>query len=145
MAATLPMGKERSSQNRGFVAIDSNRPGKMRLATGHDGDGNRAKNYDVTVMAGAGALLSTANDLRKFLSANLGLTPSSLTPLMKKSQVICHHDAPEFGNIAMPWWDSSVFQPPGMELTGHSGGTVGYPQSCAGRGINAWPRGWIEL
>ncbi|MDB6054004.1 MAG: putative Serine-type D-Ala-D-Ala carboxypeptidase [Verrucomicrobiales bacterium] len=99
---------------------------KVRLATGHDGDGNRAKNYDFTVMVGAGALLSTANDLLKFVSANLGLTPSSLTPLMKKSQVIRHHVAPEFGNTAMPWWDSGVFQPPGMDLTGHGGGSIGY-------------------
>jgi hypothetical protein len=85
-----------------------------------------AKNYDFTVMAGAGALLSTANDLLKFVSANLGMRQSSLTPLMKKSQVIRHKETPEFGNTAMPWWDSGVFQPPGTELIGHGGGSVGY-------------------
>ena len=97
-----------------------------RLATGHDENGRRAPNYHLQVMAGAGALLSTANDLVKYVSANLGLTESSLTQLMKKTQVIRHRNAPEFGNTAMPWWDGRVYQPPGMELIGHGGGTHGY-------------------
>jgi CubicO group peptidase (beta-lactamase class C family) len=99
---------------------------KRRFATGHDENGRRAKNYDFTVMTGAGALLSTANDLLKYISANLGLTPSTLTPLMKRSQMIRHQGAPEFGNTAIPWWDAGVYHPPGMELMGHGGGSVGY-------------------
>jgi CubicO group peptidase (beta-lactamase class C family) len=98
---------------------------KARLATGHDEKGKRTANYDLQVMVGAGALLSSANDLLKYVSANLDLKPSSLSPLMKKSHTIRHRDAPEFGNTAMPWWDSGVYQPPGMELFGHGGGTDG--------------------
>jgi CubicO group peptidase (beta-lactamase class C family) len=98
---------------------------KARLATGHDEKGKRTASYDLQVMAGAGALLSSANDLLKYVSANLDLKESSLTPLMKKSQAIRHRAEPEFGNTAMPWWDSGVYQPPGMELIGHGGGTDG--------------------
>src|SRR2546426_3841626 len=30
------------------------------------------------------------------------------------------------GNAAMAWFDQDVYQPPGMELLGHGGGTGGY-------------------
>jgi CubicO group peptidase (beta-lactamase class C family) len=96
-----------------------------RMATGHDENGKLAPRFNLRLMAGAGALLSSANDLLKYLSANLGLTQSSLKPLMDQMKVIRHRDAPEFGNTAMPWWDSGVYQPPGMELLGHGGGTGG--------------------
>lgn len=41
---------------------------KARMATGHAKDGKRAPYYKLQVMAGAGALCSTANDLLKCLS-----------------------------------------------------------------------------
>jgi CubicO group peptidase (beta-lactamase class C family) len=104
---------------------------KARLATGHDKTGNPVTNWDFQVMAGAGAIRSTANDLLKYVSANLGLTKSNLTPLMQKNHVIRHRDSPkpgdpDLGNTAMPWFDNGVYNPPGMELLGHAGGTGGY-------------------
>lgn len=99
---------------------------KGRLATGHDEKGQPAAYYDFHVMKGAGALCSTANDLLKYLSANLGLRESPLRPLMQKSQVIRHKDSPTMGKTAMPWYDQAVYNPPGTELLGHGGGTGGF-------------------
>ncbi len=97
-----------------------------RAARGHDENGRQVPNYHLQVMEPAGALRSTANDLLKYLSANLGLTPTVLTPLMEKMQVIRHRDSPApWGNTAMPWMDEGVYNPPGTELLGHAGGTFG--------------------
>jgi serine-type D-Ala-D-Ala carboxypeptidase/endopeptidase len=96
-----------------------------RMATGHDENGKRAANFNLQVMAGAGALRSTANDLLKYLSANLGFAPCSLRPLMEQMQVIRHRNQPEFGTTALPWYDWGVWIPPQMEILGHGGGTGG--------------------
>jgi CubicO group peptidase (beta-lactamase class C family) len=97
----------------------------QRLAVGHDENGRRAEYYDFQVMHGAGALCSTADDLLKYLAANLGFTESSLNPLIKIMQVIRHTGSPEMGNTAMPWYDQAVYVPPGSDLLGHGGGTGG--------------------
>jgi CubicO group peptidase (beta-lactamase class C family) len=98
---------------------------RARSAAGHDKSGKRAADYRLRVMAPAGALHSTANDMLKYLSANLGFTKSALTPLMEKMQIIRHEGSPEFGKSAMPWVDQGVHNPPGTELLGHAGGTAG--------------------
>lgn len=98
---------------------------KSRMAIGHDEKGKRAPDFNLQVMASAGALHSTANDLLKYLAAEIGLTNSPFSPLMQQSQVIRHTDSPEFGKSAMPWVDQNVFNPPGSELLGHGGGTLG--------------------
>ena len=58
---------------------------KARLARGHDQVGKPAPNWEFQVYDGAGGLRSSANDLLKYVSANIGLTPSSLTPLMEQT------------------------------------------------------------
>jgi len=110
--------------NSTFITPDAE--SRIRLALGHDQDGKPSKYYHLQVMAGAGALLSTANDMLKYLSANLGLTQSSLRPLMEKMQVIRHRDSPDMGQTALPWYDQAVYNPPGTELLGHAGGTGGF-------------------
>ena len=58
---------------------------KSRLATRHNQFGEALPtSMDPEVMMPLSGLHSTANDLLKYVSANLGLTPSSLTPLMEK-------------------------------------------------------------
>ena len=49
---------------------------KARFATGHNRFGEPVRHWDVPTLAGAGALRSTANDMLKYVSANLGLTLS---------------------------------------------------------------------
>ena len=63
---------------------------QARLARGHDQLGKPAPNWEFQVYDGAGGLRSTANDLLKYVSANIGLTPSSLTRLMEQTHVIRH-------------------------------------------------------
>jgi CubicO group peptidase (beta-lactamase class C family) len=99
---------------------------KTRLARGHFADGTPGENIRFQVMASAGSLLSTANDLLKFLAAQLGHARTELTPLMEQMQVVRHTNMPRFGNTATPWFDEGVYQPPGSELLGHGGGGFGY-------------------
>jgi D-alanyl-D-alanine-carboxypeptidase/D-alanyl-D-alanine-endopeptidase len=99
---------------------------KTRLARGHFDDGTLGENVSFQVMASAGSLLSTTNDLLKFLSANLSFTQTELGQPMQEMQVIRHSGEPRFGNTAMPWFDDAVYQPPGMELLAHGGGGFGY-------------------
>ncbi len=110
--------------------LDSTRitlgPDQMaRAAVGHDETGNRAENYHLQVMAPAGALWSSCRNLLKYVSANLGLAPSKLTPLMEKMLIIHHPTSLEWGKTAMPWVDQGVYCPPGSDFLGHGGGTAG--------------------
>ncbi|MEK6258660.1 MAG: serine hydrolase [Planctomycetota bacterium] len=98
---------------------------KVRLARGHWTDGTPSEHLNLQVQAPAGSLLSTANDLLKFLSANLGFTQTDLTALMADMQVIRHTDSPKFGKTAMPWLGEGMYNPPGSELLAHGGGGYG--------------------
>jgi CubicO group peptidase (beta-lactamase class C family) len=99
---------------------------KLRLAIGHDEQGERQPQMVFQVVAPAGALRSTANDMLKYLSANLGFEASHLAPLMRRMQAIRHTDSPEMGRTAMPWYDQRAYQPPGSDFRGHGGGTYGF-------------------
>lgn len=102
---------------------------KARLAMGHDETGQREEHYEMPAIAGAGAMRSTTNDLLKFAAAQVGLTTSSLSPLMQRSHGVLHDDAKvrdQFeGHSALPWFDEGVWNPPGSELLGHPGSRCG--------------------
>jgi CubicO group peptidase (beta-lactamase class C family) len=108
---------------------------KARLAMGRDDSGNPSPPWNLQAYAPAGGVLSTANDLLKYVSANAGLATSKLTPLMETTHMIRHSDSrglPDvpgfgvFGQTAMDWVDRAALQPPGMELLGHAGGAGSY-------------------
>ncbi|MEM7391308.1 MAG: serine hydrolase [Verrucomicrobiota bacterium] len=99
---------------------------KARLARGHWADGEPAENINFKVMQPAGSFLSTANDLLKFLEANLGLIDSPLTAAMKTSQIVRYTGHQRFGTTAMPWFDERIYHPPGRKILGHGGGGFGY-------------------
>jgi len=44
------------------------------IAVGYNADGDQTSNWDLPVLEGCGALRSTASDMAKFISANLGFT-----------------------------------------------------------------------
>lgn len=98
---------------------------RNRLAAGHNKLGYPAANWDLPTLAGAGALRSTANDLLKFLSANIGLTASSLSNAMAQSH-LPHRDAGALGKIGISWYIDTV-----QGVIWHNGGTGGY-RSYAG-------------
>ncbi|HSY19193.1 MAG TPA: serine hydrolase [Candidatus Acidoferrales bacterium] len=97
---------------------------KARLAAGHDASGKRMANYDFQfqAMVGCGGLRSTVNDLLKYVSAQIGLTSSSLTPLMQKTHEIRHRNSPDYGDTGMDWMDRGEIYPTNMQLLGHGGG-----------------------
>ncbi len=99
---------------------------RARLARGHDRLGKPAPNWEFQVYDGAGGLRSTANDLLKYVSANLDLMPSSLTPLMEQTHVIRHKGTSTHGDTAMAWINRGEGYQSGMELLGHAGATGGY-------------------
>lgn len=96
---------------------------KARLAPGHTETGEPQANWDLPTLAGAGALRSTANDLLTFLSANLGLAKSSLTPTLRKSHVVRFRGAAPDLDLALGW---HVLRKFGVEIIWHNGKTGGY-------------------
>jgi D-alanyl-D-alanine-carboxypeptidase/D-alanyl-D-alanine-endopeptidase len=100
-----------------------------RLAAGHDASLNPVKNWDVPTLAGAGALRSTANDLLKFLGAELGIGNSRLKASMARQLSVRRStDAPNIAGaptmaIALGWLVRSDAK---GTVIWHNGGTGGY-------------------
>lgn len=101
---------------------------KRRLATGHNADLVPVKNWDLDAIAGAGALRSTANDMLKFLAANLELTDTPLKPAMRRMRSMRRATGTPDVDILMAWHTLSR---DGSEIVWHNGGTGGY-RSFAG-------------
>ena len=57
---------------------------QSRLAIGYNEAERRVRSWDMAAFAPAGGLRSTANDLLKFVAANLGLTPARLLSKTEK-------------------------------------------------------------
>jgi hypothetical protein len=85
---------------------------QARFATPHNQFGEPVPSWDAHVLAGAGALRSTASDLLKYVSANLGVKPSDLTPLMNKTQ-----------HLRLAWYLTT--DEPRATIFFHGGGTGG--------------------
>lgn len=96
---------------------------QARFATGHNSLGKPVAYWDIPMLAGAGALRSTANDLLKFLAANLELTASPLTATLRKTHAVQKQtETPDVG-IAIAW---HVLHQNGTEIVFHDGGTGGF-------------------
>jgi D-alanyl-D-alanine-carboxypeptidase/D-alanyl-D-alanine-endopeptidase len=96
---------------------------KSRFATGHNQFGETVPSWDRQTQLGGSALRSTANDLLKFVSANLGLTPNSLTPLMEKTHMV-QLDQTLGMDLGLAWIITSG--PQGTKIVWHAGGAPGY-------------------
>ena len=100
---------------------------KNRLAKGHS-SGVEVANWDLSTLAGAGAIRSTTRDMVRFLSANMGLTESSLYSAMKKT----HEPRLETGSskmhVGLGW---HIRTGDASQIVWHNGGTGGY-RSFAG-------------
>ncbi|HLK18934.1 MAG TPA: serine hydrolase [Bryobacteraceae bacterium] len=101
---------------------------KKRLATGHNEALSPVKNWDLDALEGAGALRSTANDMLKFLAANLELTDSPLKPAMRRMRSVHRETGVPDLEIGMAW---HVWHKFGSNIFWHNGGTAGY-RSYAG-------------
>jgi CubicO group peptidase (beta-lactamase class C family) len=98
---------------------------RVRLARSHNKENRPADDLAdrLAPLPGCGAIRSTANDLLKYVAANLGLTDTPLTPLMEKTHVVRFPHAIEDVDLAMPWW---VYHRRGAELITHGGCTDGH-------------------
>lgn len=101
---------------------------RRRLAQGHNQLGYPVAGLEFApAMVGAGAMRSTANDLLKYVSANLGLIPSDLSALMRRTHEprFC---PPLRRSVGLTW----IIQryPQGHQIVGHGGGTDGYSTWC---------------
>src|SRR5215510_572003 len=96
---------------------------QAHLANGHDAALRPAANWDLPTFAGAGALRSTANDMLKFVAANLGLSKSPLLTAMQKTHQPQHDTGAPDLEIGLGWHILKKFH---AEIVWHNGGTGGY-------------------
>src|SRR5260370_36121628 len=88
---------------------------RAHLAPGHDGSGTAGNNYDFPdAQAGAGATRSTANDMLRYLKANMGIDQSPLAAAMKLAQQPRSNMA-ETARVGLAWMTT------GNGIVWHSG------------------------
>lgn len=94
---------------------------KASLATGHN-QGVEVENWDLTSLAGAGAIRSTVVDMTKYISYNLGLKTSKLSEAFDLS----HENSWKENSspIVGLGWHTTVMND--MSIVWHNGGTGGY-------------------
>ena len=92
---------------------------RAHLAPGHDQTGAAANNWDIDALAGAGAIRSTANDMLRYLKANMGIDPSPLAAAMKLAQQP-RSDMAKTMRIGLAWMTT------GNGIVWHNGMTGGY-------------------
>jgi D-alanyl-D-alanine-carboxypeptidase/D-alanyl-D-alanine-endopeptidase len=96
---------------------------QARLAVGHNAKLAAVPAWDFPTLAGAGALRSTANDLLRFLAANLGMMKSTLAPAMAAMLTARRPTGAPDLHVALGW---NVLTRNGHDLIWHNGGTGGY-------------------
>jgi D-alanyl-D-alanine-carboxypeptidase/D-alanyl-D-alanine-endopeptidase len=92
---------------------------QSHFATGHDNEGKPVKNWS-SPLPGDGGIRSTANDLLKFLSAEMGLTKSSLSGSMAKTQIPRRPTDEAHLKIGLGWLIVT------NGVIWHNGGTAGF-------------------
>ena len=97
---------------------------KSRFAAGHNGLGYVVPSCDFQSLKGCGAIRSTANDLLQYVSANLGLRPSPLTPLMQKTHEVHFQSMFRASSIGLAWFVAG--DPKDKGIIWHGGATPGF-------------------
>ncbi len=95
---------------------------RSHIAQGFDANGTPVPLWDLPTLAGAGGLRSTANDMLKFLAANLDSAQGPLGPAMAMARA---PRRPIGGNnwIGLAWNTVNLF---GTSVVWHNGGTGGF-------------------
>lgn len=96
---------------------------RARLASGYDASLQPASYWDMPTLAGAGALRSTANDLLRFLAAELGYAESPLRTAMAAQLVPREPTGMTGVDVALGWHITSN---PTRQIVWHNGGTGGF-------------------
>jgi CubicO group peptidase (beta-lactamase class C family) len=96
---------------------------RARLAPGHSAAGQPVPNWDLTSLAGAGALRSSVDDMLTFLAANLNPPPTALGRAMRAAHA-ARATMNETSKVGLHWiTTTSRF---GQTVVWHNGGTAGY-------------------
>lgn len=97
---------------------------RARLVPGHGDTGQVVANWDLTALAGAGALRSTVRDMLTFLAANLDSSRGPLARPLHETHVSRHAAGSPTMTIGLAW---HILAPPGGgSIVWHNGGTGGY-------------------
>ncbi len=96
---------------------------KKRMATGHNGGLEAVSNWDISTLEGAGALRSTANDMLKYIAANLGLKKTKLFPAMQKTHEPQADTGTGKAKTGLAW---HILDNDSNPLVLHGGGTGGF-------------------
>ena len=96
-------------------------PQKQRMATGHNAMLAPVANLDLSTLAGAGSLRSSAKDILTFLEAFLGYKESPLAPAMR-AMLEVRRPAGQT-KIGLAWL---IMSTDGREIAWHNGGTGGF-------------------
>jgi len=94
---------------------------KKRLAAGHDASGKPVDNWTPSDFPADGELRSSANDLLKFLAANLGFMASGLSNAMSEIRAPRENTEDPSEKVGLAWMIKSD-----STLVWHNGGTGGY-------------------
>lgn len=110
---------------------------RARLVPGHGDTGQVVPNWDLTTLAGAGALRSTMRDMLTFLAANLDSTRGPLAHVLHETHVSRHATNAPNMTIGLAW---HILARPGGAgtIVWHNGGTGGYRSFIGfdpGRGV----------
>ncbi len=95
---------------------------RKHLAVGHDEEGKPARHWQFGALAGAGALLSTGDDMLRYLQANMGLLKTPLAAAMR----LAHEPRRDIGGgdrIGLAWM---IHHTPHGDVVWHNGETGGY-------------------
>ena len=96
-----------------------------------NGELSPAENWDIPIFAGAGAVRSTAEDMLKYLAANIGLLESPLKSAMELAQQTRKDFGPRNAKIGLGWIIAGDDE---YSYHWHNGGTGGY-RAFAGMSI----------
>lgn len=141
---------------------------KSRLAKGHIGGNEVNLEFIPEAIRPAGALYSSANDLLKYLAANMGLIHTKINDILQDTHLIRHEEITTIVNssttnsiqavyIGLGW---QIITNLGTEVIYHAGGIDGYPSfigfsptkqiglvilcSCDGRDA-LLPENWLNV
>lgn len=96
---------------------------RRRLAAGHNRDGDEVANWNLDALAGAGAIRSTANDMLKYLAANLDSNSRPLGRALRSAHRTQRPAGTPNMTIGLNW---HVLHLDSSEIVWHNGETAGY-------------------
>jgi D-alanyl-D-alanine-carboxypeptidase/D-alanyl-D-alanine-endopeptidase len=118
-----------------YIQLDEEK--RTRLAPPHNVVGKPSSTWEFDVIAPAGALRSTTDDMLTYLEANMGFKQSDLLRAMWRCHLPRRPAAHEIQSIGLGW---HVQKMPGVaQLVFHGGGTGGYSSMVAFLEVKAQP------